>query len=84
MQMFLILPWLMIFYRINKFIGYSILILCLVANLVASFYISWYYKLGIGTNEPDKFNEHFYQMPWVRATPYLVGILAGILYYEYK
>ena len=27
---------------------------------------------------------YFYQRPWVRATPYFVGILFGILYFEYK
>ena len=84
MQLFLVLPWFLLSYRLHHFIGYAILSASLVANLIASFFISWHYQLGLGVAEPDAFQHHFYQMPWVRATPYLVGILSGIFYYEYR
>lgn len=74
----------MIIYRVNKILGYAILGACLIANLAVSFYISYQYNIGIGILEPSDFFKLFYEKPWVRATPYLVGIFSGIVYYEYK
>ena len=50
MQLFLILPWLMLLYRAHKLLGYAIVGVCLVANLIVSFYIAWHYGIGIGIN----------------------------------
>ena len=60
MQLFLLLPWLMIFYRIHKLLGYLAIAACLAANLIVSFYISWHYELGIGVTQSLEYFEKFY------------------------
>ena len=90
MQMFLILPWFMMLFIWKKLIGYIVLAALFIANMSISFYISWHYELGTGGILPatkiaqDNYQKYYYERPWVRITPYLVGILFGILYFEYR
>ena len=41
-------------------------------------------KAGPSTWNNDALMTYLYYKPWTRAGPYLIGVLVGILYWEYK
>ncbi|CAD8107262.1 unnamed protein product [Paramecium primaurelia] len=87
-QIFLITPILLIIYARNKKIGLTIIISLLIGSVFSAYYIAFShdYHLQIGTPnakpQPD-YQDVFYYKPWVRISPYLIGILFGLFYRNY-
>lgn len=88
MQMFLILPWVLVLYRASKLAGTIFIVLLFAANFACTFYLNFYYDAGawsvIFNSNSNDFMKWMYIVPWVRITPYLMGICLAIWYYNYK
>ena len=81
MQFFLVSPFLIyIYYKYPK-IGLSLLGIWLVQDLSTSTILSYVrgYSPSIIKAQPHFF-EQFYQRPYCRAAPYIVGLSCGYLY----
>ncbi|CAD8211140.1 unnamed protein product [Paramecium pentaurelia] len=87
-QIFLITPILLIIYAKNKKIGLAIIISLLIGSIFSAYYIAYSndFHLQMGTPnakpQPD-YQDIFYYKPWVRISPYLIGILFGFFYRNY-
>ena len=91
MQLFLVLPWVLFLYKLSRIAGILFLALLFLINFVVTWYISWIHNFNISGiwSTPElgtdgNYQYDFYGAPWVRATPYLVGITFGLLYVNYK
>ena len=78
----------MIIYKASNLIGSFLIGLLLATNLAVTFYINYHFDLGawsipFAPNLYD-FMKHIYMVPWVRVTPYLMGICMAIWFYNYK
>ena len=79
----------MIIYVKSPKIGVVLISLLLAGSVLAAYFISWDkdYHLNIpsytGSPMPD-YQDHFYYKPWIRISPYLMGMLYGIMYRNYK
>ena len=81
MQMFLILPWIVILYKSLPLLGIIILFVCFLGNFIVTGIISWDNDLGVGLiNNKTNFGDLFYDKPWIRVTPYLIGIAFAMMY----
>ncbi|CAD8115428.1 unnamed protein product [Paramecium sonneborni] len=87
-QIFLITPILLIIYAKNKKIGLALIVLLLIGSIFSAYYIAYShdYHLQMGAPnakpQPD-YQDVFYYKPWVRISPYLIGILFGFFYRNY-
>ena len=85
MQMFLVLPWVLFLYKVARLAGILFIAALFAVNLVWTFVISWDNDFNIsGLWSGGNYQADFYYLPWVRATPYLVGIAFAMLYVNYK
>lgn len=86
-QMFLLLPWILILYKFFSLIGILVLVGLLVANIVCTFIVNWQYNFNVSplwNTDPAEFMRVFYIKPWIRITPYLVGLALAMMYENYK
>jgi len=83
MLFFITLPIQVYLYLKRRSIGYAIAIYILVANLGIVLGLTIDYKFSIsGFNTPE-YSTKIYFKPWCRIGAYQVGVLMGMLYYEY-
>ena len=59
-------------------------IFILIANIVTAFVISSKYHLSVARFFDPYYVKYFYKKPWIRIGAYQIGILFGMLYYEWK
>ena len=85
MQMFLILPWIIIIYKSLPLLGTLVLGLCFIGNFIATGFIAYNNNLSAGTfSQAPNFYDVYYDKPWVRVSPYLVGLGFAMMYENYK
>ncbi|GAB5364255.1 hypothetical protein AAMO2058_000954000 [Amorphochlora amoebiformis] len=77
-------PWILAAYKLNKILGIFIPSLLTCASIAASWVIAWKHHLRFPTFDQSEYFPFYYKPPWTRAPPYLIGLLMGIGYYEFK
>jgi peptidoglycan/LPS O-acetylase OafA/YrhL len=68
----------------NRKMGYLILALVFTGCCVGSIFVAYHFNLS---NSFVKYNSKYYKYyysPYVRAPAYLIGLLSGMLYYQWK
>ncbi len=84
-QMFLLLPWVLLAYKLFSMVGLLILLALFIANFASTFYISWHYNLNVSSAwSSGEYMQEYYIKPWVRITPYLVGLGLAMMYENYR
>ena len=59
-------------------------ILILVANVVTVFIISNAYSISVSRFYDSNYMRYYYKKPWTRIGAYQIGVLFGMMYYEWK
>ncbi|XP_036384081.1 O-acyltransferase like protein [Megalops cyprinoides] len=80
-QFYATTPLIIYFYRLNKFALFAVAAILLVIPIVASGLITAWLQIPVHqptTMESEAFYEYYYNKPWTRYGPYLIGVLAGI------
>lgn len=70
-------------YKRHRYLGYASCLALLGANVFVTYLISGMYFIGISTFTDMNYGKYLYFKPWIRIGAYQVGILYGILYYEW-
>lgn len=88
-QMFLVSPFVLFLYCKNKRLGLFSLMGLLSLSFLSSFLISYtnHFKADKGivnNNDNREFFNLIYTKPWIRCDVYILGLLLGIFYLEYK
>ena len=83
--MFLILPWIIILYKSLPLLGTLVLAAGFIANFVATGFIAYDNNLTAGTFRQDpSYMKVYYIKPWVRVTPYLIGLGFAMMYENFR
>ena len=88
-QIFLIAPPLLFLYIKNRTSGllltWLLLILCLITSYVICDLNEYHFAYAVpgAKPQPDYMTE-YYDKPWVRAAPYIMGMLVGYWYRDWK
>ena len=81
MQMFLILPWVIILYKFLPLLGTIVLGVLFLGNFIVTGIISYNNDFGVTQFSHDsKFMLNYYVKPWIRILPYLIGIGFAMMY----
>ena len=88
-QLFVVTPFIIYAYHKSKKLGVIVTVLLLVASVVTAFIMilanDWRYPIPNPSFAPQPdFMDNFYYKPYIRASAYLMGILAGYFYVEWK
>ena len=86
MQFYLITPLIVYMYCRKRVVGYlSIGVLMTISALIVAI-LTHKYGLGSGplTDPSGKYSDLIYFKPWGRIIPYLLGVILGFMYFEYK
>jgi hypothetical protein len=85
MQFFLLLPFIIYAFCVKRKIGYLITSGILLFNIILTFIISFYFNAGVSTLSDGNISSNYlYFKPWTRIGAYIVGILFGMMYWEFK
>ncbi len=85
MQFFMITPILVKIYYHRKFLGVLTIAVIGIGCMTASFLLAIKFKLSVATVKyTTDFFKYYYDKPHNRIIPYLIGILAGYIYSEYR
>eukprot|EP01022_Parablepharisma_sp_SALTPOND_P028904 TRINITY_DN71_c0_g1_i1.p1 TRINITY_DN71_c0_g1~~TRINITY_DN71_c0_g1_i1.p1 ORF type:complete len:723 (+),score=40.19 TRINITY_DN71_c0_g1_i1:100-2169(+) len=90
MQFFILTPVLIYVYYKRRLLGYILLATLASASALATFIIVFHYDLSpsytkfSSTFYVKHYFEQYYNVPYTRINPYLLGVLAAYLYFEYK
>ena len=92
MQFFIISPIIVYLYfkTEKKFFFWIFSSICFVSVFLISFFIAKHYEFGLSPFDPNNIKsdhnsfDDYYIRPYVRFSPYLQGIILGILYYQFK
>lgn len=71
----------------NSKVGLGLICLLLIGSIVATIVISSsnnYHAGNFILSNPNTFYNDFFIKPWIRICTYLIGMLAGILYNNFK
>ncbi len=85
-QLFLVTPPLLFVYKHNKKWGAGLVVAMLAGSLLSAWLIvylnDWFFPVMSPNYIPSlQYFDQFYYRPYVRASPYLVGILMGMLHF---
>ncbi len=85
-QMFIIMPPLTTLYLYKRSWGLSALASLAVGTTAVQIFISYHYSLGLRMLDMGYVNyiQKFYNLPYCRCGPYLLGILLGWMYLSHK
>jgi len=90
MQFFLLVPVFVVLYRYSS-IGKKLAISGLLALTAACIAITWHLSIDMhwspstwDAEENINYTEEGFSRPWVRITPYTIGMLFGFMWYEKK
>ncbi|CAI2360775.1 unnamed protein product [Moneuplotes crassus] len=80
---FLFLPFQVWIYVKKRAIGYSLAFLILLGNIISVFSIVMKYNISVSMKNDSNYVEYLYFKPWCRIGTYQVGIIFGMLYFEF-
>lgn len=83
MIFFIILPFQVLAYLFNRFAGYMTVLIILLMNLIVVISLTYAHNISSSTISDPNYQKYIYFKPWSRAGAYQVGVLVGMLYYEY-
>ena len=87
MQFFILTPPILFFYCRRRWASYLALGLLTIASVITVAVLTHKYNLPsggmVGTNL-DIYSDKIYIKPWGRILPYIMGIVLGIMYFEFK
>jgi peptidoglycan/LPS O-acetylase OafA/YrhL len=83
MIFFVTLPIQAWIYRLNRCVGYFLAIFIFLSNLGVVCGLTIYYDISSSVLTDPNYGSKLYFRPWARYGAYQVGILFGMLYYEY-
>ena len=92
MQFFLLMPIFLFLYRRNRVLGYVGVFVTLLLNIVYCIAITYAQDVNISPIlETDanyfiinKYTDYLYVRPWARIGAYMVGLLFGFMYFEFR
>jgi len=85
MQFFLLLPFIIYLFCVKRIFGYFATVFLIGVNIIISFIISMHFEAGISIIADGGINANYlYFKPWTRMGAYFVGVLFGMLYWEFK
>lgn len=84
MQFFVVLPVLVFCYLKNRMAGYALIVVLLVMNIVTTFVLSHVGHHNILFFRDSAATTEIYVRPYTRIGAYLIGVLYGLMYYEFK
>lgn len=83
MIFFITLPFQVFLYIRKRWLGYSFSYFLLIANLVLVMSLTIYHKIAVSILVDPNYGEYIYFKPWSRLGAYQVGVITGMMYYEY-
>ncbi|CAI2360314.1 unnamed protein product [Moneuplotes crassus] len=85
MTYFLFVPIIVLAYLNSKLIGYSIVAFFNVISIILPFIFSHIrgHSITVLKDPAEAYIQEIYNYPWTRSGAYFVGVLFGILYFEY-
>jgi len=84
-QMFLITPFIIWVYTKKKLFGVLLPLIIILINVGCTIVLATKYDIySFIAKYNHDYEEKYYEKPYTRAGTYMIGILAGFAYYEYK
>eukprot|EP00826_Nyctotherus_ovalis_P057538 TRINITY_DN7874_c0_g4_i2.p1 TRINITY_DN7874_c0_g4~~TRINITY_DN7874_c0_g4_i2.p1 ORF type:complete len:350 (+),score=83.20 TRINITY_DN7874_c0_g4_i2:162-1211(+) len=84
-QLFILAVFIVYIYSKKKLIGILIPVVIIISCAVTTTIIAFKYDIWASLNKYNHdYEEKFYEKPYTRAGTYMLGILAGYFFYEYK
>ena len=84
-QLFIFTPFILVIYSKRRLVGILIPVIVIIINIIVTIILSCNYNIWASTSKYNhEFEDIYYEKPYTRAGPYMIGILAGLLYYEHK
>ena len=83
MQFFLLLPPLMVVTRKSRIAGVLCILVLMCVSIVLNMVTMFDKGYGVLTMLDDNYFLDNYTKPWIRITPYLLGLLAGIAFVDF-
>ncbi len=84
-QFFVFTPPILWLINKSRKLGLIVLITILCASYTVQFPIAYKYNHSANIlKQNDKYNQFYYEAPWARCPTYILGILSGYLYVQYK
>jgi peptidoglycan/LPS O-acetylase OafA/YrhL len=83
MIFFLTLPFQVLIYLKNRIVGYTFAAFMLLLNIIIVLSITIDKEVGASMLSDPSLGEYIYYKPWARFGAYQVGVLLGMLYFEY-
>eukprot|EP01083_Nonionella_stella_P147985 467760_1 len=87
MQMFLVLPWILLLFAINKYVGLAASIVPIFICVFLRLFYGFYYNFGANELWPaypvkngGDYNDDSYMKPWTRMSVYFIGVAAMLLF----
>lgn len=84
MQMFLLLPWILMFYKLLSMLGILIMVGLFLIHYITTFVLTYHYETSPSNLFPDPHYNDYYGKPWTRIGPYLIGIVFAMMYENFK
>eukprot|EP00467_Chlorarachnion_reptans_P007371 CAMPEP_0114500216 /NCGR_PEP_ID=MMETSP0109-20121206/7841_1 /TAXON_ID=29199 /ORGANISM="Chlorarachnion reptans, Strain CCCM449" /LENGTH=852 /DNA_ID=CAMNT_0001677853 /DNA_START=92 /DNA_END=2650 /DNA_ORIENTATION=- len=84
MMFFWSTPILLAVYQYDVILGVLLPFLLCCGSVAAGWIIAWKKQLRIATFDKSPYFAFYYNPPWTRAPPYLLGIMFGMFYYRWK
>eukprot|EP00466_Bigelowiella_natans_P013155 jgi/Bigna1/72599/fgenesh1_pg.20_\ len=84
MMFFWATPWLLAVFLWNKVIGVLFPLLLCVGSITAAWIVAWKKQLRVGTFDSSPYHDFYYNPPWMRAPAYLIGVILGMGYFEWR
>ena len=85
MQFFLAAPILVWIFFKRRAVAYTLLILLLLGSFAGTLYITNYYSLMVSyRNVKPNYYESYYNVPWCRCGPFILGMFFGFGYFSFK
>jgi len=84
MQFFLLLPFFVLLHHKSKRAGYFAIAASCVASIAYSWWAAVAFDLKIGLQGGADYSNDYYNRPWTRIPPYLIGMATALLYRDAK
>lgn len=84
MQFFIFLPIICLIYRKSRISAYLFNLVVLAFGIGSVFILSQTFELGSNVLSAANYSDLLYIKPWARCPAYVIGLMFGMMYYEFK